>query len=444
MSWDNKVVWSEGMFLRTQHFQQYDRYVERLVRGRVEGVRPYSWGVTDLQINRELLMTGKFAVTSCHGILPDGTPFGIPDDADHPAPLELPENTRNVIVYLALPVRQPGGVEIDEGAHDETVARYRAVEFEAVDTIAGAETVAGIRVGRLRLRYMLESEDRQGFVPLGLARLVEVRADKSVVLDSGFIPPTLDCAAVTTLSGFIAEVQGLMNHRGEALAARVSGADARGVAEIADFLMLEVINRYQPLLAHLSTTPHVHPEAFYSLAVSMAGELSTFTAANKRPPAFPAYRHDDLQATFQPVMVALRQSLSAVLEQTAIPIPLQLRKYGIRVAVVQDRTLLTQASFVLAVKAEIPTETLRRNFPNQLKIGPVEQIRELVNVALPGIRVRPLPVAPRQIPYHSGTTYFELERTSQYWKALGQSGGIAMHVSGEFPGLDMQFWAIRA
>ncbi|MCB9948690.1 MAG: type VI secretion system baseplate subunit TssK, partial [Rhodospirillaceae bacterium] len=164
----------------------------------------------------------------------------------------------------------------------------------------------------------------------------------------------------------------------------------------------------------------------------------------KRPPAFPPYRHDDLQATFRPVMMALRQSLSAVLEQTAIPIPLQLRKYGIRVAVVQDRTLLTQASFVLAVKADVATETLRHNFPNQLKIGPVEQIRELVNVALPGIRVRPLPVAPRQIPYHSGTTYFELERTSQYWKALGQSGGIAMHVSGEFPGLDMQFWAIRA
>ena len=28
MSWDNKVVWSEGMFLRPQHFQQHDRYLE--------------------------------------------------------------------------------------------------------------------------------------------------------------------------------------------------------------------------------------------------------------------------------------------------------------------------------------------------------------------------------------------------------------------------------
>ncbi|MCP6146127.1 hypothetical protein, partial [Pseudomonas aeruginosa] len=27
MSWNNRVVWSEGMFLRPQHFQQHDRYL---------------------------------------------------------------------------------------------------------------------------------------------------------------------------------------------------------------------------------------------------------------------------------------------------------------------------------------------------------------------------------------------------------------------------------
>ncbi len=34
MSWHNKVVWSEGLFLRPQHFQQQDRYIEHLVDGR--------------------------------------------------------------------------------------------------------------------------------------------------------------------------------------------------------------------------------------------------------------------------------------------------------------------------------------------------------------------------------------------------------------------------
>src|SRR3546814_13697442 len=91
----------------------------------------------------------------------------------------------------------------------------------------------------------------------------------------------------------------------------------------------------------------------------------------------------------------------------------------------------------------MPAEALRRNFPNQVKIGPVEQIRELVNVALPGIGARPLPVAPRQIPFHAGVAYFELDRSNQYWKSLANSGGLAIHVAGEFPSLQMECWAIR-
>src|SRR5216684_1156589 len=403
MHWDNKVIWSEGMFLRAQHFQQFDRYVEKLVRGRVDGVRSHAWGVIDVQINRDLLAIGKFAMISCRGILDDGTPFSIPEDADHPPPLELPENTRDCIVYLSLPARQPGGVEATS-ANEETVARYSATEYEASDTIAGAEAEAQIQVGKLRLRYALATAERAGYISLGVARIIEVRADRSVLIDDKYVAPCLNCTAQQPLAGFLAELHGLLHHRGEAVAARVAAPGATGVAEIADFLLLQVVNRYEPLLAHYQTEAAVlHPEVLYATCLEMAGELATFTSRQER-------------------------------------------QYGIRVAVVQDRTLFTNAAFVLAVKAEVQAELLRRNFVAQVKIGPVEQIAQLVNVALPGIAVRPLPVAPRQLPYHSGTVYFELDRAGALWKQLqkpGGSGGLALFVGGEFPGLEMELWAIK-
>jgi type VI secretion system protein ImpJ len=213
---------------------------------------------------------------------------------------------------------------------------------------------------------------------------------------------------------------------------------------VADYLLLQLCNRYEPLMTHLAAiTQQLPPEAFYRIAVSLAGELATFTETRKRPVAFPLYKHEDLQATFRPVIAALRQALSAVLEQTAVPIPLQERKFGIRVGPILDRSLVTEATWVLAVKAQVPAETLRRSFPNLVKIGPVEQIRELITVALPGIAARALPVAPRQIPYYAGTSYFELDRSSAYWAALTRSGGIAIQVSGELPGLEIECWAIR-
>ena len=78
-----------------------------------------------------------------------------------------------------------------------------------------------------------------------------------------------------------------------------------------------------------------------------------------------------------------------------------------------------------------------------MKIGAVEKIQDLVNLQLPGIALRPLPVAPRQLPFHAGFVYFELDRSSEHWRELQDSGGFALHVSRGFPGLKMEFWAIR-
>ena len=91
----------------------------------------------------------------------------------------------------------------------------------------------------------------------------------------------------------------------------------------------------------------------------------------------------------------------------------------------------------------MPSEDLRRRFPAQVKIGSVEKIRDLVNLQLPGIGLQAMAVAPRQIPYHAGFAYFELDRTHELWRSLKGSGGIAIHQSGDFPNLAMELWAIR-
>jgi hypothetical protein len=41
-----------GLRLRPQHFQQQDRYAERLVRQRAEGITPFPWGLRHLGLNR--------------------------------------------------------------------------------------------------------------------------------------------------------------------------------------------------------------------------------------------------------------------------------------------------------------------------------------------------------------------------------------------------------
>ena len=443
MSIHNKVVWSEGLFLQPQHFQQQERYFERYVEARCRGLASNSWGFTDLELERDLLAIGKFGVRRLAGVFPDGTPFRLPDDDPLPSPIDIDATVRDQVIHLAVPLRRAGESEVDrEGGSD--AVRHQLTELPARDVSSSSPDTAVLEVATLRTRLLPASSLTDAYASIPLAHVIECRSDRQVVLEDRFIPTVLQSRASARLSTTCTELLGLLHQRGEALASRVAATGRGAAAEFADFLMLQAINRHEPLFAHFADSGLVHPELLYQACACAAGELATFTTTSKRPPGWPGYQHDRLRESFDPVIAALRASLSVVLEQNAVPIPLESRKYGISVAIVNDRSLYSTAVFILAARADLPTEELRRRFPAQLKIGPVERIRELVTLQLPGVPVSPLPVAPRQIPFHAGFAYFELDQHTELWEQLKSSGGLAMHVAGEFPGLSMEFWAVRA
>ena len=443
MSENNRVIWSEGMFLRPQHFQQHDRYIESLVQGLTRAVSPYAWGFSHFKLDQTSLAIGKLSLSECSGAFPDGTPFNLPQDDNLPLPLDVPEDEKASVVYLALPLRRADSTEVDSEAYPDNMARFRLTERQVRDQNSGADGRYDVQIGALKPRLMCDSQERSGYVCLGVARIIEVRADKTVVLDEHYIPPVVRCVSSVILAGFVRELQGLLHTRGEALAARVAGSGHGGVAEVADFMLLQMINRYQPLLAHLATAATVHPEDLFQLCLQLAGELATFYRPGKRPIAFPDYKHDDLKFSFMPLIEELRGLLSMVLEQNAVQLPLAEAKPGVYVAKRPELSLLEGAIFVLAAKAQVSSELIRSHFPPQVKIGPVEDIQQLVRAALPGIAIQALPVAPRQIPYHAGYSYFELNKQSELWSKMSASGGFAIHIGGSFPGLELEFWAIR-
>lgn len=443
MSWTSKTIWSEGMFLRPQHFQQHDRYLESLIEERSNSLRPYAWGIRELSIDQEALGLGKLSIASCRAILPDGTTVNVPHADAAPEPLTLDPNTRDQTVFLCMLQRQYGGNEVNRDVNEEMEARLSIEVMDVRDTSVPAESTAPIELGRKNLRLLRESDERADYACIGVARVVEVRNDKSVILDRIFIPSSLDCRDTPRLAAYIRELQGLLKQRGEALANRL-GADRGGTSDIGNFMMLQLVNRYDLLFEHLSTLPALHPEALYSVCAQMAGELSTFTSLAKRPPKLPIYDHEDLAGSFEPMMTELRRGLTEVMEETAVSIELKLKKGGIRKATVPDRQLLEDAYFVLAVKANLPTEEIRTLIPQQAKIGSPSAIIDLIKLQIPGVGMSALPQVPREIPFHAGFQYFELDKRGDMWEQIKQAGSLALHAGGNFPGIDFELWAIKS
>lgn len=74
----NKVIWSEGLFLRPQHMQQQERYLERYMELQAGALRPHAWGFSQLELEPELLAIGKLGIRRAAVAFPMARRFPFP------------------------------------------------------------------------------------------------------------------------------------------------------------------------------------------------------------------------------------------------------------------------------------------------------------------------------------------------------------------------------
>lgn len=446
MSWYNKVVWSEGLFLRPQLFQQQERYLEHYAHKRSAALSPFFWGFHQFSIDTEALALGKLVVSGVAGIFQDGTPFEAPGHAQPPAPLALRHEHLNQIIYLAVPIRTPNAEETNFEDASDSLARHRSFEEELLDANSIAQGPKLVQLADLRLRLLPEKELSKSWLGMPLARVTEIRADGSAGLDPGLIPPVNVFAASSLLSTWLSEVHGLLRLRADSMAQRLAAASMRGgdAAEISEYLILQLLNRYEPILTHLLAAKAASPERLYLHLAALSGELSTFVRTDtRRPLEHGAYRHDAPHLCLKPLIEDLRFQLNVVLERAAQRIDLEPQQNGVHLAVIEPNNLKRFGTFVLAVAAHMPADVLQQQFPAQTKMGPSERLADLIRSHLPGLPLQALPVPPRQIPFSAGHVYFEVSQQHPLWEQVERYGGLAIHVAGSFSELRMELWGVR-
>lgn len=234
------------------------------------------------------------------------------------------------------------------------------------------------------------------------------------------------------------EIVALIEQREQALAQR---SEAGRGADIADLLMLRVLDEAQVELRHLRGLPDVPAERVFLALARLAAGLNGLSTPRVPARQLPAFRADDAAASFLPLVALLRASLAAVLASRALRLPLEARRFGVHVATLEGTA--SDDRCVLEVRSALASDELRSRFPTQVKIGTVPRMRDLVNLQLPGVALSALPVAPRHLPYAAGAVYFELATAgSELWREALSEGAFALHVAGDFPGLALSLWRL--
>src|SRR4030088_3447990 len=111
-----QVIWSKGTFLTPQHLQLQDRFLDDNLQFQLEAVSYRFWGFARLRIDDAKLIEGQFVLSEASGVATDGVLFDFPPRDSAPASRGIgqffSEQNKKVAVYLAVPERKDGGVNV--------------------------------------------------------------------------------------------------------------------------------------------------------------------------------------------------------------------------------------------------------------------------------------------------------------------------------------------
>lgn len=449
MSKHQRVVWSEGMLLTPQHLQQWDRYVHHLVGERFRASQAFEWGLTQLEVDRDSLRNGRFALTAARGVLPDGTPFAAPEEDALPAPRAFEGHfgvkQEAVQVSLGLPAARAGRAQLGErGTEGAPMPRYSPEMTELADDNSG-ENDRSISVARRNLVLLFPDDALGDYDAVTVAEVIRT-ADGAFALRENFVPPCLSVGASEALMRQLrAELEMLItksSELGDRRRQRGGVADFSS-SEAASFWLLNTVNSYIPTLSHVVGHRRAHPEQAYLTLASLAGTLCTFSP-DVHPKDLPGYEHRSLGPTFTGLHGALARLLETVIPSKAVRIDLERKEGSIYVGRINDPRLLEAgAGLFLGARAEVEEQRLVADLPAKLKIASLDKIDFLIANALRGVPVAFTRVPPAALPVKSNFVYFQLDPNCDVWDGIKGAKNLAIFAPPDYPGLTLELLGLR-
>jgi type VI secretion system protein ImpJ len=427
------VHWSEGMFLRPHHFQAADRYARESLRESEDWLRPFTWGLRSIDLDRDAIANYSVTLRSCEARFKDGTKLAIPDDGTVD-PVELKDAlavSGAVMVYLGVPALQSGRSNVEEAptAHGP---RYWVETVQCDDENTGVDEQP-IEVRRVRARLLVTGQDHTGYEVLPLARVERTAQEGSPPrLDPAYVPPLLVLDAWPALWRDVQALSHQIGARIEQLAAHVLD---RGISfesqvpgDAERLLKLATLNGASSFFEAMAFARGLPPLVVYLELCRLVGQLAIFTEA-RRPAPLKGYDHEDLGGRFYAAIKAIQLGLD-----TIAPTPFEKRYFeriGERLQVSLEPAWLTpNHTLFLGVETELADEECWQLLnAMDMKLGSGSQVEHIFRQARGGLRIARVTRPPRALPASVGTVYYQIERDQVFWRDVVESGTLAVRMN---------------
>lgn len=305
----DSVQWYEGQLLYPHHYQQMRQEIHQLSLCYLSIPSPWYWGIRTLEIDEAVLATGIIRVNKILAVFPDGSVLE-KDESGPPLELDLSSikeelKSQEITIYLAVVKRQS-----DAPNTGGDFPRYTSVESASVvDENTGENP---INIARLSLRAFLVTEDKLS-ARLSAFPLIQLSLQDGSFRKTEFIPPST-----------ILHKNDLIGHHVKTLITKIR----RHIGYLSTRLQAMKTKDLEPVLDHYTRvymiltsrilslemiydSGQAHPYEMYKELNICAGTFCGLTN-HKVPPVLAPYNHNDLKATFGPLMSFINEIIDTI------------------------------------------------------------------------------------------------------------------------------------
>ncbi len=413
-----KILWSEGLFLRPQHFQQQDRYHEARMHATALAAQPMLWGVQSVEWDQAALANGKLRLLSLRAIFREGELFDAPASDPLPPAIDLgalPAELQEIVFHAAMPSQESD--------------RFQQSQRETADLFSDA-LPAGLTYLRRQVRLLSDLEPRGAYDSFPLLRLRRM-VSGSFEIDAAFMPPSISIEATPRLKLLLEQLMDALQAKASALQGHMR-EPSRNVIEfrsgdVSSFWLLHTVSASAATLLHLLRHPCLHPERLYQAMLALAGGLMTYSRLVHLG-NLPAYDHAAPGQSFLQLDGLIRDLLDTVISARYFSIALREEKPCYHVGKLDSGKIGAGATLYLAIAATMPAVELVDAVPLRVKAGAPDDVEQCVLSAMPGVRLVHAPQVPSAIPVRPDTCYFALENRGVLYEQMLKAQSISIYV----------------
>ena len=410
-----------------------------------EYLQPHFWGVGSYRIQTSALANRSFQLSEGNFFFPDTAYAVLTENA-----LVMPRSfaaawekgAEGFGIYLGLRKFNANGNNVTTVPDltrigDVTTRWVTAAAAEQVPDLHGNGPEADIQKLYFVLKVFWEVEKDQ----LGDYELIPLawleRDQDQVLLSTQFVPPCLSIAADDRLFNTIREIRDQIGARSRQLEAykRDRGLHSAefGARDMVYLLALRSLNRYAPLLAHMTDARHGHPWSVYAVLRQLIGELSTFAEDisfngedRSGNSLLPEYDHNQLGGCFD----AAKSLVTRLLDQiTAGPEHIMTMMFDgtyfatdLPPAIFEGRN-----RFFLVLETEADPQLVLSAMEGLAKLGCRETLPILIARSLSGAPVNHLAGPPQELPRRANALYFQIDHHSDQWTQIQKGKNLALY-----------------